>query len=49
VTTPATDADPLDDEAFLLELEFALARPHTHELQPFDALTPHVREVGLGR
>jgi hypothetical protein len=31
---------------FLQELEFALARPHTRELQPFDALTPHVREIG---
>jgi len=33
------------DEAFLSDLEVALERPHTSELQPFDALTPHVREV----
>jgi anti-sigma factor RsiW len=32
------------DEAFLSDLEVALERPHTTELQPFDALTPHVRE-----
>ena len=32
------------DEAFLSDLEVALDRPHTRELQPFDALTPHVRE-----
>jgi len=33
------------DEAFLSDLELALERPHTRELQAFDALTPHVREV----
>jgi hypothetical protein len=37
--------DTFDDDAFLMELEFALERPHTRELQPFDALTPHVREI----
>ena len=36
--------DP-DDDAFLMELELALARPHTRELQPFDAMTPHVRDI----
>ena len=41
---PVTDT--FDDDVFLPELEFALARPHTRELQPFDALTPHVREIG---
>ena len=40
-TTPAIEAS---DEAFLSDLEVALERPHTSELQPFDALTPHVRE-----
>jgi hypothetical protein len=35
-----------DDEAFLMELEFALQHPRTRELQAFDALTPHVREIG---
>jgi hypothetical protein len=35
----------VDDDAFLGELEFALARPHTRELQPFDAMTPHVRDI----
>jgi hypothetical protein len=33
------------DEAFLSDLEIALERPHTRELQAFDALTPHVREI----
>jgi len=32
-------------DAFLTELEFALQRPHTRELQPFDVLTPHAREI----
>jgi hypothetical protein len=34
-----------DDDAFLIELELALARPHTRELQAFDAMTPHVRDI----
>lgn len=33
------------DDAFLSELEGVLDRPRTSELQPFDALTPHVRGV----
>ncbi len=33
------------DDAFLSELDVALDRPYTRELAPFDALTPHVREV----
>lgn len=33
------------DDAFLLELDAALDRPRTRELLPFDALTPHVREI----
>jgi hypothetical protein len=37
---PATDED-----AFLSDLEIALARPRTRELQPFDALTPHARDI----
>jgi hypothetical protein len=41
-TSPAAVAD---DDAFLSELEVALERPQTRELQPFDAFTPHVREV----
>jgi hypothetical protein len=28
-----------------MELEVALASPHTRELQPFDAMTPHVRDI----
>ena len=39
---PAPDAA---DNAFLSDLEVALERPRTRELLPFDALTPHVREV----
>jgi hypothetical protein len=37
---PSTDLD------FLLELEYALERPHTRELTALDALTPHVLEAG---
>ena len=40
--------DPADiaaDDAFLSDLEIALERPHTLELQAFDALTPHIREI----
>jgi hypothetical protein len=45
---PARSIGPADgeaDDAFLSDLESALDRPHTHELQAFDALTPHVREI----
>ncbi len=42
VGTGQADAD---DDAFLMELELALAAPHTRELQAFDALTPHVRDI----
>jgi hypothetical protein len=38
-------ADVASDDAFLSDLEIALERPHTRELQAFDALTPHVREI----
>jgi hypothetical protein len=41
-TNPAHEAA---DDAFLSDLEVALERPHTRELQPFDTLTPHVRDV----
>ena len=47
VNAPSNVPDSIDDDAFLLQLEFALERPHTQELQPFDALTPHVREIGV--
>ncbi|HEX7797563.1 MAG TPA: hypothetical protein VF456_24540 [Vicinamibacterales bacterium] len=47
VTAPNNLSDNIDDDAFLMQLEFALERPHTQELQPFDALTPHVRPVGV--
>lgn len=49
INNPAIVTDSIDDDAFLLELEFALQRPHTRELQPFDALTPHVREISAER
>ncbi|MBI3490940.1 MAG: hypothetical protein HY047_03995 [Acidobacteria bacterium] len=44
---PTRVAAPPDvaDDAFLSELEIALERPHTRELQAFDAFTPHVREI----
>lgn len=45
-STPVNAVNTIDDDAFLMELEFSLQRPHTRELQPFDALTPHVREIG---
>ena len=38
-------ADVAADDAFLSDLEIALERPHTLELQAFDALTPHIREI----
>jgi hypothetical protein len=44
VLVSGTHADMPDDQ-FLMELELALARPHTRELQPFDAMTPHVRDI----
>lgn len=34
-----------DDDAFLMELETALTSPQLGELQPFEAFTPHVREI----
>lgn len=40
-SAPAVDAD----EYFMSDLETALDRPRTRELMPFDALTPHVREI----
>jgi hypothetical protein len=46
VATRGTNpADVAADDAFLSDLEIALERPHTVELQAFDALTPHVREI----
>jgi hypothetical protein len=47
LNAPTNLSDNIDDDAFLMQLEFALERPHTQELQPFDALTPHVRPVGV--
>lgn len=44
-TLPAPIIEAFDDDAFLKELELALERTHPRELQPFDALTPHVHEV----
>jgi anti-sigma factor RsiW len=40
--SPVPDAS---DDAFLSDLDLALERPRTRELQPFDAFTPHVREI----
>lgn len=47
VTAPAVSAEA--DDMFMSALELALDRPHTSELVAFDALTPHVREIGLSR
>lgn len=44
-TRGTVPADVAADDAFLSDLEIALERPHTRELQAFDALTPHVREI----
>lgn len=46
VSAPAPGDEPIDDDHFLRELEVALERPHTRELLPIDAWTPHVREIG---
>ena len=35
------------DERLLLEIDEALHSPRTPELQPFDALTPHVQEIAV--
>ena len=45
VRVNSTQVDSRDDDEFLMELELALSRPHTRELQPFDAMTPHVRDI----
>jgi hypothetical protein len=44
-TAGSSPAAVAADDAFLSDLEVALERPHTSELQAFDALTPHVREI----
>jgi anti-sigma factor RsiW len=48
-TRGTVPADVAPDDAFLSDLEIALERPHTRELVAFDALTPHVREIGNRR
>jgi hypothetical protein len=45
--TVAPPPEKFDDEAFLRQLEFALANSRVRELQPFDVLTPHAREISL--
>jgi anti-sigma factor RsiW len=45
--TATVAPDKFDDEALLRQLESALANPRVRELQPFDVLTPHVREISL--
>jgi hypothetical protein len=44
-TGGSSPADVASDDAFLSDLDVALERPHTRELQAFDAFTPHVREI----
>jgi len=44
-TRGSSPAEIAADTAFLSDLELALERPHTSELQAFDELTPHVREI----
>jgi hypothetical protein len=36
---------PLMDDAFLAELELALERPRTRELQAFEVMTPTARPI----
>lgn len=45
VSALAPAAELPDDDAFLMELETALTNHQLRELQPFDALTPQVREI----
>ncbi len=44
-TRGSSPAEIAADAAFLSDLEIAVERPHTQELQAFDALTPHFREI----
>jgi anti-sigma factor RsiW len=44
-TRGSSPAEIAADAAFLSDLESAVERPHTRELQAFDALTPHFREI----
>jgi anti-sigma factor RsiW len=48
-STPFVPGSEAADDRFMSELELALDRPRTRELAPFDALTPHVREVANRR
>jgi len=45
VTSPASVVESTDDDTFLAELEQALQTPGARELLPFDALTPHARDI----
>lgn len=45
VTSAASVVESADDDTFLAELEQALQNPGTRELLPFDALTPHARDI----
>jgi hypothetical protein len=45
VTSRGSVTPEVADDVFLSELETALERPHTRELQAFDAFTPHVRPI----
>src|SRR5262249_50078992 len=44
-TRGSSPAEIAADTAFLSDLDTALERPHTRELQAFDELTPHFREI----
>jgi hypothetical protein len=45
VATAAVTGTEGAEDAFLSDLDVALAQPHTPTLQPFDALTPHARDI----
>jgi len=44
-TSAAVTSTDGAEDAFLSDLDVALAQPHTPTLQPFDALTPHLRDI----
>jgi anti-sigma factor RsiW len=46
-TAPGSTVDTDPNDEFLSELEFALERPRTSELEAFDELTPHAHEISL--
>ena len=44
-SAPPSAPAPMDADLFLSTLDLALGGPRSPELEPFDVLTPHVREI----